>query len=135
MAERGGSAHGMLVFCTVCLLLLQLTTTQAHADSAPDPDYTLHRDPRPHMKLPVDELPILVKKGRIKGKQEPDAMDTTTRLPEFVPDGPRPYIPDPTFMPGDRDIAVHEGDVAVLPCTVQNLGTKEVSIFVEALLN
>ncbi|CAL1537527.1 unnamed protein product, partial [Lymnaea stagnalis] len=53
--------------------------------------------------------------------------DTSTRLPEFLPDGPRPFIPDPSFMPGDDEVIVHQGDMAVLPCAVQNLGTRQVS--------
>ncbi|BFY98432.1 hypothetical protein BsWGS_01471 [Bradybaena similaris] len=66
--------------------------------------------------------------GRHSGKvYPPPAKDTTTRLPEFVPDGPRPFIPDPSFMPSDTDIEVHQGDLAILPCTVQHLGTRQVS--------
>lgn len=66
--------------------------------------------------------------GRQSGKlYPPPARDTTTRLPEFIPDGPRPFIPDPSFLPGDSDIVVHQGEMAVLPCTVQNLGTRQVN--------
>ncbi|XP_035826510.1 kin of IRRE-like protein 2 isoform X2 [Aplysia californica] len=128
MAEHGVSPHGMHALWLLCLLL---PLTPALADTDPSPDYksSLPRDPRPQMKLPVDDFPLLAgNKARVKGGFRPPLpLETTTRLPEFVPDGPRPYIPDPSFMPGDVDIAVHQGDVAVLPCTVQNLGTKEVS--------
>ncbi|XP_059177742.1 uncharacterized protein LOC131957058, partial [Physella acuta] len=57
----------------------------------------------------------------------PPDKDTTTRLPEFVPDGPRPFIPDPSFMPGETEIVVHSGERAILPCMVQHLGTRQVT--------
>ena len=35
-------------------------------------------------------------------------------------------VPPPIFLPGASDITVRQGDVAVLPCAVKHLGTKQV---------
>ncbi|XP_076465226.1 zwei Ig domain protein zig-8-like isoform X2 [Babylonia areolata] len=35
--------------------------------------------------------------------------------------------PQPSFVPGKMNITVRQGDIATLPCTVQNLGTRRVS--------
>lgn len=39
----------------------------------------------------------------------------------------RPSLPDPSFVAGKANITVSQGDIATLPCTVQNLGTRQVS--------
>ncbi|CAG5129441.1 unnamed protein product, partial [Candidula unifasciata] len=36
-------------------------------------------------------------------------------------------VPIPEFLPGAANITVREGDVAILPCAVRNLGTKQVA--------
>ncbi|CAG5128565.1 unnamed protein product, partial [Candidula unifasciata] len=82
---------------------------------------------RSHMKGPSNKnISLHELLERHSGKvYPPPPRDTTSRLPEFVPDGPRPFIPDPSFMPSDTNIEVHQGDLAILPCTVQNLGTRQ----------
>ncbi|KAH9519262.1 hypothetical protein Btru_075084, partial [Bulinus truncatus] len=37
------------------------------------------------------------------------------------------HVPVPEFLPGAVNVTVREGDVAILPCSVKYLGTKQVS--------
>ena len=34
--------------------------------------------------------------------------------------------PQPSFVPGIMNVTVNRGDIATLPCTVHNLGTRQV---------
>ncbi|XP_055887089.1 zwei Ig domain protein zig-8-like isoform X3 [Biomphalaria glabrata] len=36
------------------------------------------------------------------------------------------HVPVPEFLPGTSNVTVREGDAAMLPCSVKNLGTKQV---------
>ena len=45
-----------------------------------------------------------------------------------VEDPLEPWTPPPQYLPSPTDITVRAGDRAVLPCGIQNLGTKQVTL-------
>ena len=45
-----------------------------------------------------------------------------------------PWIPPPQYLPSPTDITVRAGDRAVLPCGIQNLGTKQVTLATVSLV-
>ncbi|GFS01345.1 hypothetical protein ElyMa_004579000 [Elysia marginata] len=87
----------------------------------PDPLYDLH------LHTPRDLTDASSAAGRYRNRVNvPGMRSTTSSLPRFLPDGHKRFIPDPRLLPGDTDIRVLEGSKAVLPCTVQYLGARQV---------
>ncbi|GFO36484.1 hypothetical protein PoB_006298900 [Plakobranchus ocellatus] len=95
-----------------------------HSNS--EPLYNLHLDTRLGLRKGDWEPDHAGHPSHPRGKFYPSKLkETTTSLPKFLPDGPRPFMPDPSILPGDSDIRVLEGHEAVLPCTVQYLGARQ----------
>ncbi|RUS83269.1 hypothetical protein EGW08_008949 [Elysia chlorotica] len=91
----------------------------------PDPLYNLHLETPLDLK---DGSPSPSQAGYHRGRVFPQGMrSTTSSLPRFLPQGHRRFTPDPRLLPGDSDIRVLQGSKAVLPCTVQYLGTRQIS--------
>ena len=51
-----------------------------------------------------------------------------------VEDPLEPWTPPPQYLPSPTDITVRAGDRAVLPCGIQNLGTKQVTLSTVSLV-
>lgn len=59
---------------------------------------------------------------------ETDHLLTIFSDPVYLYDPLEPDTPPPVFLEGPEEITVQEGDRAVLPCRVKDLGTKQVNM-------